>query len=102
MDTQTSHDLFDDLVNRWSDIGAKYEESLLNIDESMWPETKINFLEMIPISAKFSNKTVQYVKDRIRTHLDDIDDKRTKFTETIHRVSHELDIANSDDAPKIV
>ena len=101
MDTQTSNDSFDDLVNRWSDIGENYEENLLNIDETMWPETRINFLEMIPISAKHSNKTVQYVKNRIRTHLDNIEDKKTNFIDTIYQVSDELDVANADKAPRI-
>ena len=101
MDTQTSNDLFDDLINRWSGVGNKYEKGLLNIDDEMLPETKINFREMIPISAKHSNKTIQYVKNRIRTHLDDIEDERTNYIETVHRVSNELDVINSDDGPRI-
>ena len=46
---------------------------------SYWPQKKINFREIIPISAKHSPKTVQYVKDRIRQHLDAIDDEKKKM-----------------------
>lgn len=101
MDTQTSNELFDDLINRWSNAGSKYEEGLLNIDDNMRPETKIDFREIIPISAKHSNKTIQYVKNRIRTHLDDIEDERTKYSEILLSVNNELDVINADDGPRI-
>ena len=58
MDTQSSHDVFDDLVERWCDGKSKYEEGLLNIESKMWPERQIQFREIIPISAKHSPKTM--------------------------------------------
>ena len=100
MDTQSSHDIFDDLVDRWSDGESKYDEGLLNIDEEMWPNRQINFREIIPISAKYSSKTVQYVKERIRIHLDNIDDERKKYNEIIDSVSEELDIHNINTGPR--
>ena len=101
MDTQSSHDVFDDLAERWYDGKNKYEEGLENIEDKMWPEKQIHFREIIPISAKFSPKTVQFVKNRIRTHIDNIEDEKTKFLETIHSVSEELDIINADTCPRI-
>ena len=101
MDTQSSHDVFDDLAERWYDGKNKYEEGLENIEDKMWPEKQIHFREIIPISAKFSPQTVQFVKNRIRTHIDNIEDENTKFLETIHSVSEELDIINADTCPRI-
>ena len=101
MDTQSSHDIFDDLVERWYDGRSKYEEGLENIEDKMWPERQISFREIIPISAKYSPQTVQYVKDRIRNHLDSIEDEKTKFLEKIHSFSEELDINNIDTGPRI-
>lgn len=101
MDTANSNEKFDDLVNKWCDNESNYEEGLLSIDEEMWPQKKINFREIIPISAKHSPKTVQYVKDRIRQHLDAIDDEKKKYNEKIQNLSDELDIANVDSGPRV-
>ena len=101
MDTANSNEKFDDLVNKWCDNESNYEEGLLSIDEEMWPQKKINFREIIPISAKHSPKTVQYVKDRIRQHLDAIDDEKKKYNEKIQSLSNELDMANIDSGPRV-
>ena len=101
MDTQDSNAMFDELVDRWCDGNNKYEEGLLNIDDKMWPEKRVGFLEIIPMSAKHSQKTIHYVKDRIRTHLDNIEDEKTKYNEGIQIVSDELDFLIADTGPKI-
>ena len=101
MDTENSNDKFDELVSRYRDGNNLYEEGLLNIDDKMWPEKKIDFREIIPISAKHSPKTVQYVKERLRKHLDDIEDEKTRYIEQIQIVSDEIDQMNVDLGPRI-
>ena len=36
------------------------------------PERFINFSEVVPVSAKFSPKTVEYLKFRVRNVMDDL------------------------------
>ena len=101
MDMENSNENFAELVSRLGENESLYEEGLLNLGERMWPERKINFREIIPISAKHSPKTVEYVKERIRKHLDDIEDEKTNYNEKIQSVSDEIDQMNVDFGPKI-
>ena len=72
MDLDNSKQALDNLE---SELLNNYEEAVLKLDEELRPEKRIVFDEIIPISAKRSQKTVNYVKDRLRYWIDENDDQ---------------------------
>ena len=101
MDTEGSDNMLEQLVSLLSEGQDRYEEGLLNIEERMWPEKQIQFREIIPISAKHNQKTVEYVKERLRMHLDEIEDEQKNYSEIVERFRDEIDKLNVDLCPKV-
>lgn len=71
------------LINKMDTEGAKeklnivekalesYSDAVQEMDEELRPNKLVEFKEVIPMSAKFSQKTVSYVKKKLRYWLDD-------------------------------
>ena len=69
----------------------KYEDNLLQIDSNMIPEKRIEFREIIPISAdKDSQGSLFTVKKTLRKHLDEIEDDQEEYQNKVRALSMEV------------
>ena len=70
----------------------KYEDNLLqNIDSNMIPEKRIEFREIIPISAeKDSPEFLFSVKQTLRKHLDELEDDQEEYQNKVRALSMEV------------
>ena len=67
-----------------------YEQGLENIDEDMRPKTKINFKQILTMSAKEDQKSVSHVKNQLRSILDDVEQKQDEESQ-IQSLTDEID-----------
>jgi hypothetical protein len=66
----------------------------------MRPKTRIEFDEIIPMSAKFSRPTVLNVKEKIRDWLDRQQDRSLKIA--MDTKAQELARLNTDSGPTVI
>jgi len=71
MDNDTDEKKYREFLTQLKD--NKNEEYLKNLSEECRPEKFVEFEDIIPISAKFNRKSVDYVKDRLRVVVDEAD-----------------------------
>ena len=74
------------------------EEYLRNLSEDCRPEKVVDFEDVIPISAKFNRKSVDFVKDRLRKVIDDFDKKSDG---NLKQLSAVIEKATTERIPKI-
>ena len=75
-------DNFEELLDK------KYEEGVLELPEEMIPEQKLDFKDIVVMSAKNDPKSVDNLKSKLRTQLDEAVDESE---EKIKALSLELD-----------
>lgn len=69
----------------------KYEQGLENIDEEMWPNQKLEFKEILTMSAQKDQKSVSHVKNQLRFILDQVEDQRQENETQVELLSQEVD-----------
>ena len=80
----------------------RYEEGLLNIEENMIPQKRIEFREIFSLSASKDMKSVEKVKQKIREHLDEIEDDQENFQEKVKSLTLTVDAKIHTDSNKKV
>lgn len=74
MDLDGSDSKFQEIKETLND-----DEMLADIPEEMWPQKRLEFLDILPISAQCDKQSVDSVKQKLRTHLDLVHDKQTEI-----------------------
>lgn len=77
MDMKGSDKKFEELKEALSDIKNVIKDPYV-INEEFVPERLINFTDVVPISAKFSPKTVDYLKFQVRGTIDDYESRQNE------------------------
>ena len=88
MDMPQASEKLDQFMNFMDD---KYEEGLESIPEDMVPKERIDFREIIPISAQNDEKSVQNVKLKVRHYLDEVQDDLELHKDKVKSLSDEID-----------
>ena len=101
MDSDGAREAFEEIKMRLSnstldDPGSGLED----LDESQWPETRLDFVDVIPMSAKFSPSSVRTVKDRLRKVLDELHESSVQQLGT-EEAEKKLDLMLSDTSTKL-
>ena len=101
MDSDGAKEAFEEIKMRLSnstldDPGSGLED----LDESQWPETRLDFVDVIPMSAKFSPSSVRTVKDRLRKVLDELHESSVQQLGT-EEAEKKLDLMLSDTSTKL-
>ena len=101
MDSDGAKEAFEEIKMRLSnstldDPGSGLED----LDESQWPETRLDFVDVIPMSAKFSPSSVRTVKDRLRKGLDELHESSVQQLGT-EEAEKKLDLMLSDTSTKL-
>ena len=89
------------LINKMDTDGAKeelnrleeqllagYESAIEGLPEEIRPQVRVSFDEVIPMSAKFSPKTVAFVKKRLRHWLDVHGEKEVNVREYMEEMEN--------------
>ena len=103
MDSDGAREAFEEIKIRLSnstldDPGSGLED----LDESQWPETRLDFVDVIPMSAKFSPSSVQTVKDRLRKVLDELRETESSVQQLgTEEAEKKLDLMLSDTSTKL-
>jgi Obg family GTPase CgtA len=91
--------------SKWKDFNnfltKNYDQGLENIREDMIPKEKIEFREVITMSAGHDPKSVGKVKEQIRLHLDQIQDEISGHEDKVRQLSIELEQASAPQGPVI-
>jgi len=94
MDVDGSEDKLAELKDLLYKSKEDSEVGLHRLEEDQKPEKRINFMDIVPMSAKYSQKTVTVVKDRLRTLLDESNDSSTQMA--VSEMSMKLDSMLTD------
>jgi len=90
MDTPGAEEKFETLTHHLNDIDNVITDTNL-VNPEFVPTDLIKFADIIPISAKFSPKTVQYLKQRVREVIDDYEDEENELMMQADKLSQALD-----------
>ena len=90
MDTPGAEEKFETLTHHLNDIDNVITDTNL-VNPEFVPTDLIKFADIIPISAKFSPKTVQYLKQRVREVIDDYEDEENELLMQADKLSQALD-----------
>ena len=93
MDTENSDQNLEDFQYF---LTQNYEEGVKNLPEEMVPETKMQFKEILTMSAENDEKSVQNLKDKIRSCLDELDQSQNPIQELEAEIDKLLDTKNND------
>ena len=99
MDVEGADEKLEMFMRHVEDSKTDPHAGLSNLNEDQKPEQLINFLDVVPMSAKFSQKSVVQVKDLLRTALDDLHSQDSN--ELVAEASKKLDLMISDTSPKL-
>ena len=86
MDTENAKEKLDEFE---SCLQSNMEKGIENIPEDMLPNQKIEFKDILLMSAKEDAKSVQNVKEKLRIHIDDI--YQADEAEKIKELTTEID-----------
>ena len=99
MDTDKDEDKYRDFLKMLND--NRNEEHLKNLPLDCRPEKLVDFLDVIPISAKFNPVSVNFVKERLRKVIDDVDEKKRNSDEKFRQLELSFDDAMQERNPRI-
>ncbi len=99
MDNDTDEKKYREFLTQLKD--NKNEEYLKNLSEECRPEKFVEFEDIIPISAKFNRKSVDYVKDRLRVVVDEADEKKRGLNDNFKQLAVAYEKATTERSPKI-
>ena len=105
MDSDGAREAFEEIKMRLSNSTTLDDDpgsGLEDLDESQWPETRLDFVDVIPMSAKFSPSSVQTVKDRLRKVLDELRETESSLQQLgTEEAEKKLDLMLSDTSTKL-
>jgi len=100
MDTEGSHEAFVSIKKAIRDSREDPSAHLENLDDAQRPEKSLEFVDVLPMSAKFSPNSVKIVKSKLRSILDEISDPESSES-LAEEANRRLDLMINDAAPKL-
>lgn len=88
MDSEGADEKLSILLSQLKD--RQSEDNLKDLPEDSRPEKLVQFEDIIPMSAKFSQKSVHTVKERLRTIIDDLDEKNFNKDEKVKELQESI------------
>ena len=99
MDSGDADKNFAEFLTQMND--NRNEDYLRHLPEEARPEKLINFHEIIPISAKCNQASVKFVKDKLRTVIDEVENQTTNADQKISQLALSFDKFMEEKNPKI-
>jgi ribosome-binding ATPase YchF (GTP1/OBG family) len=99
MDTDNDEQKYQEFLKQLND--NRNEEHLKNLPPDCRPDKLIDFQDVIPMSAKFNPVSVNFVKERLRKVIDDVEEKKRDSDQTIRQLTLSFNDAMQEKNPKI-
>ena len=99
MDTANDEKSFKDFLRRLND--NTNEEYLQNLSDDCRPNRTIEFKDVIPISAKFNHKSVDYVKEKLRIVIDEVEEAKLNLNANVKKFEVAFEDATFEKNPRI-
>ena len=99
MDTDYGEQKYQEFLKQLND--NRNEEHLKNLPPDCRPDKLIDFQDVIPMSAKFNPVSVNFVKERLRKVIDDVEEKKRDSDQTIRQLTLSFNDAMQEKNPKI-
>ncbi len=99
MDCDDAEKKYSEFLKQMND--NRNEDYLKHLPEEARPKKLINFHEIIPISAKCNQSSVKFVKDKLRSVIDEVENQTKNVDEKISQLALSFGKFMEEKNPKI-